>query len=77
MSSFLALCCTHLNAPDLQPAKTSFFLEAVTLSDDQFYQVHFINSTWLLLTLLVPLEALRIFFVFNIRFMLFLFLIRK
>lgn len=65
MSSFLALCCTHLNAPDLQPAKTSAFIEAVTLSDDQFYQVHFINSTWLLLTLLVPLEALRIFLVFN------------
>lgn len=40
-------------------------LFAVTLSDDQFYQVHFINSTWLLLILLVPLEALRIFLVFN------------
>lgn len=40
-------------------------LLAVTLSDDQFYQVHFINSTWLLLILLVPLEALRIFLVFN------------
>jgi len=52
-----------LNAPDQQTDKTSALIEVLTLSDDQLISA-LISSTWLLLTLLIPVEAVRVHLVF-------------
>ena len=49
----------HLNAPDQQTAKNSACL--CTLADNQLIRV-LISSAWLELTLLIPVEAVRVDF---------------
>ena len=46
---------THLNVPDQQTAKTLASIEVITLADQ------FLKSTWLLLSLLIPMEAVRVY----------------
>ena len=47
---------THLNAPDHQTAKTSAFIEVLTLTDKQL--IKSIWLVWLIITLLIPVEAI-------------------
>ena len=44
--------------------QTPAFIEVLTLTDDQLIRA-LISSTWLLLTLLTPVEAVRVHLVFN------------
>lgn len=48
----------HLNAPDLHTAKSSAFIEVLTLMIIN-NQVHLISSTWMLLPLKIPMEAVN------------------
>lgn len=52
----------HFNAPDLQNAKTSVVVHSCWWSVNE---VHFISHTWLLHTLLVPMEATSVALVFH------------
>ena len=49
----------HLFAPDQLIAKTSAFGEVLTPPDDQLISA-MISHTWLLLTLLIPVKAVRV-----------------
>ena len=55
---------THLNAPDQQTDKTSAFREVLTLTDDQLISA-LISRIWMLLILLIPVEAVRVHLVFQ------------
>ena len=55
---------THLDAAEQQTDRTSAFIEELTLTDDQLVRA-LISSTWLLLTLLIPVEAVRVHLVFH------------
>ena len=55
---------THLDAAEQQTDRTSAFVELLTLTDDQLIGA-LIGSTWLPLTLLVPVEAVRVQLVFH------------
>ena len=54
---------THLDAAEQQTDRNSAFIELLTLTDDQLIRA-LISSSWLLLTLLVPVEAVRVHLVF-------------
>ena len=54
---------THLDAAEQQTDRTSAFIELLTLTDDQLISA-LISSTWLLLTLLISVEAVRVHLVF-------------
>ena len=48
----------------LETDRTSAFIELLTLTDDQLIRA-LISSSWLLLSLLVPVEAVRVHLVFH------------
>jgi len=54
---------THLDAAEQQTDQTPAFIEVLTLTEDQLIRA-LISSTWLLLTLLIPVEAVRVHLVF-------------
>lgn len=56
MTFLPGIAWTHLNAPDLQTAKTSASTNMVTLADD-----HLISSTFL-----IPVEGVKVYFIFHI-----------
>lgn len=45
---FFDVSNTQLNASEQQTAKTSPFIEVLTLADDLLIKLHFINTSWLL-----------------------------
>ena len=45
------------NAPEQKTDKTSAFIEVLTLTDDQIIKCSYLARTWLLLTVLIPVEA--------------------
>lgn len=57
MSFLFGNVLTHLNAKDLQSAKTPAFHRGTHTCCCSDHQVHLISGAWLLLTLSVPMEA--------------------
>jgi len=54
----------HLKGPDQQTVKSSAFIAVLTPADDRLFK--WINSIWLLLTLSLNAEAVRVDFIFHI-----------
>lgn len=55
------LTLTHLNAPDQEVTKASTFIELARLIDVKLIMI---SSNWLPFTSLIPIQGLRVYFVF-------------
>lgn len=64
MSFLVVITMTHLNASDLQTLKTSAFTEALN-TRWWSVKVHLNSGTWLLLTILIPVQAAKVYFSFS------------